>query len=348
MKKLFIYRPQFRILSPIFTGVIVYLLILLINNNVEQLQEEFLGQELYVCIGLSYLIQELSIFLLWIFKKYVATKVPDSLLLLINTLISLVLCIFFVSLSMTLYYRYVLGFSPNSEELWLFNSIFSSIALIYILLYVSHQYLHKMNSKKLENELLIKGNVEANFLKFKKAINPDLLFECLEALIVLIGKDKEKIDDFLDGISQVYRHVLSKSDQELISIKEEATVVEHLIKVFDYLPYRNVTLKNKLVSDFYVVPNSIILIVEQIIRSTIRSKDIELEIELYEEESSLYIRYLPKNKINDELHLEKFAELRDLYSIYNSESLHVFEENSFRMISLPKILLNPAYENSSY
>ncbi|MEO1629027.1 MAG: histidine kinase, partial [Bacteroidota bacterium] len=60
MKTLFVHHPLFRLLGPTFSGVIVYVLILLINNNVDQLQEEFLGQELYVCIGLSYLIQELS------------------------------------------------------------------------------------------------------------------------------------------------------------------------------------------------------------------------------------------------------------------------------------------------
>ena len=58
MTKLFIHTPLFRFLSPIFSGVVSYLLILLINNNIEQLQEQFLGQELYVCITLSYIVHE--------------------------------------------------------------------------------------------------------------------------------------------------------------------------------------------------------------------------------------------------------------------------------------------------
>ena len=69
MKKLFVHHPLFRLLSPLFSGFIVYLLILLINNNVEQLQEQFLGEELYVCIGLSFIIQELARLLLVLFKK---------------------------------------------------------------------------------------------------------------------------------------------------------------------------------------------------------------------------------------------------------------------------------------
>ena len=57
MKKLFIHQPLFRLLSPIISGVIIYLLVLLLNNNVEQIQEQFFNEELYFCIALSYLIK---------------------------------------------------------------------------------------------------------------------------------------------------------------------------------------------------------------------------------------------------------------------------------------------------
>ena len=60
MKRLFIHHPLFRLLSPLFSGTMVYLLILLIHNNVAQIQDQFLGEELYVCIGLSLITQEFS------------------------------------------------------------------------------------------------------------------------------------------------------------------------------------------------------------------------------------------------------------------------------------------------
>jgi len=60
MKKLFIHHPLFRLLSPLFSGLVVYILLLLINNDIDQLYEEFLTQELYVCIALTFLIQELD------------------------------------------------------------------------------------------------------------------------------------------------------------------------------------------------------------------------------------------------------------------------------------------------
>lgn len=132
MKRLFIHHPLFRLLSPLFSGTVVYLLILLINNNVEQLQEQFLGQELYVCIGLSFLIQEFARLLLLIFNRFLKNMrfLPG---LLLQVFLSLLLCVVLVTAAIHLYYKYALGFTPNSEELWLFNSIFCSVTLIYIL-----------------------------------------------------------------------------------------------------------------------------------------------------------------------------------------------------------------------
>ena len=101
-------------------------------------------------------------------------------------------------------------------------------------------------------------------------------------------------------------------------------------------------------SEFYVVPNSIVFIIEQIVRSTIRSKDIKLEIELYENDNSFFIKYIPRSKINHVFNLEKLADLKATYGIYHSEGLHVFEEDNFKIISLPKLLFNQTYENSTY
>jgi len=155
MSKLFIHNPLFRLLSPIFSGTTAYLLILLISNNVGQLQEEFFGQELYVCIGLSYAIQEFSRLLLFVFQK-IASFTSEIMMLLFQIVTSLLLTILIVSVFIYYYYQLVLGFMPSFDDFLIFNSIFSSVTLIYILLYISHQYLFKVNNQKLENELLIK------------------------------------------------------------------------------------------------------------------------------------------------------------------------------------------------
>ncbi len=69
MPKLFIHQPVFRLLSPIFIGVMVYLLILLLNNDTSQIHLLFESQEVYVCIVASFLILEVNRFVITIFEK---------------------------------------------------------------------------------------------------------------------------------------------------------------------------------------------------------------------------------------------------------------------------------------
>lgn len=336
MKKLFIHQPLFRLLSPLFSGVIAYLLILLVNNNVGQLQEEFLGEELYVCIGLSYIIQELSRFLLILFNKI--PRFNTTILSLgLQALISLLVGIGIITISITLYYKNILGFSPDSEELWLFNSIFSSITIIYILLFISHQYLYRVNTEKLKEEEQFLSFIEEDFKEFKEGINPELLFESLENLLVLIQNDKEKADDFIDYLATIYRYILASKEQQLVTIDLELENTIQLVNLFNYLPYRNVIIKKSIQTSFLIVPRALLFLVEQIIRTTIISSQITLEIFLEENEDSFKIYYNINDKITSPFTLQKITEIQRVYRIYSDYDIEVNTTDITRTISIPKL-----------
>src|SRR3954466_12522692 len=55
MNRSFVHIILFRICAPAMTGLLAYLLILLINNSVLSLDKIFSNQELYVTVALSYL-----------------------------------------------------------------------------------------------------------------------------------------------------------------------------------------------------------------------------------------------------------------------------------------------------
>lgn len=332
MKKLFIHQPLFRLLSPVFSGVVVYLLILLLNNNVAQLQEEFLSEDLYVCIGLSYVVQEFSRTLLLIFKRF--TKLNN---LLFQIVISLGLSIAIVSVSIILYYKYAIGYSANNEDIIMFSSIFCVITLVYILLFISHDYLHKINSEKLQQEELIKQNIEDDFRQFKKGINPHLLFESFEALLILIHQNKEKTDEFIDHLATIYRYILSSKDRQLVEMKEEYINLVELEKLFNKLPYRAIQVEYTVISDFLLVPGSLLFIIELIVRKTIMSSSIQLRIDIIESEDMIHISYKTHDKINSKLTLKEFEELNRVYSIYSQQKISVEESDQKRIISFPKL-----------
>ncbi len=336
MKRRLINNPLFRLLSPVFSGIVVYLLILLINNNVEQLQDQFLGEELYFCIGLSLLIQESSIFLLWLYRQ-LAKNTLTFYGLLIQLLASLALSVVLVSLSVRSYYKYVLGFSPNTEELWMFNSIYCMVTIVYILLHISYQYLHQVNTSKLNNELLLKQLIQDDFKQFKEGINPDLLMDCFEALIVLIRREKEKVDDLVDHIAATYRYILTRKDRQLVEVEEELLVMNRFVQLMNYLPYRKVQVQNSIQSSFLFVPGSLLKIIEQIIRSTIISAEIPLIIRLTETEESLEVNYDHNDSIHQSFDSEEIMAIRQVYKVYSSQNIDILEDENTRRIRIPKL-----------
>lgn len=336
MKKLFVHHPFFRLLSPLFCGVIVYLLILLLNNDIEQIQEGFFNEELYFCIGLSYLIQEFSRILLLLFKRYLSDKL-SLLSILLQVVLSMVLCVVLSTISIQLYFNYILGFAAVTEEIYMFNSIFCTITFTYILLSISHQYLFKINTDRLQQEELIKQNIEDDFKQFKRGINTNLLFESLETLLILIKKDKEKVDDFIDHLASIYRFILSRKEKQLVAFSEELLVVTELIQLLNYLPYRNVSIKNTCKNPFLVVPGSLLFIIEQIVRTSIISDTILLELILTEKEDNLEISYFKNDKITAVFNSEKIKEIVRTYSIYSAQNIEVVEGEFMRKISIPKL-----------
>src|SRR5258706_1712146 len=119
MKKLFIHNPFFRICAPTLYGVLVYLLILLVNNDLNDLLKIYSNKELYVCIALSYLSLEglrTSIVLL---TKWL-DKLPRKYRTIAQTLISLAVSLMMVHIGIFAYFKWAEGYSVGWYELRLF------------------------------------------------------------------------------------------------------------------------------------------------------------------------------------------------------------------------------------
>ncbi|MFH6603880.1 histidine kinase [Maribacter algicola] len=339
MKKLFVHHPLFRLLSPLFSGTLVYLLILLINNNIGQLKEAFLGLELYVCIGLAYLIQEYArLSLIW-FARF---EWPRSFLLKlpVQLVSSVVIGIGLVSLAMYLYFNNVLGYTPNTRELFIFNSIFSLITVIYLVLYLSHQFLYRVNTDRIAKEIEAKEEVEADFLRFRSEVNPNLLFESLESLLVLMKKDPKAAEKLSDHFSGVYRYMLGKKNRELVPISEEFEVLQELTRLFAYFPYRKISLKRVGDLSTWVVPGSILNIVERIIRSTIVSAEVQLDLAIYEDKESFSLRYIPEETLRGKFDQQALADIEKSYKFYSDRAVRVFFENPYKIVEIPKLSID--------
>lgn len=335
--RLFVHHPIFRLISPLFAGTLVYLLILLINNSIAVLQETFLGQELYICIGLAYVTQEFSRLSLLFFQRL---HLPKSFVLKIalQVISSVVITVILVSLSMYFYFKYVLLYTPNTRELFVFNSIFAFLTMLYVVLYLGHYFLYRKNTEKIEKEVAAKQAVETDFIAFKQGINPKLLFESFEAMIVQMKSDPWKGEALADNFSSVYRYILSRKTRELVALEEEITILEALVGLFNQLPYRKVVLKKMSLSEIWIVPTSLLMLVERIIRTTIASDSQELTIHISEEPQYISIHYLSEERLQQQLDRNSLTDLIRSYRFYSEAPIAIDkDEAGTKTIRLPKL-----------
>src|SRR5512145_1582313 len=116
MKRYFIHNPFFRLLAPLIYGVLTYLLILLINNNVSHVNDFYSSEEVYISIALTYLSFEsmrMVVILLDKFlpEKFLRVRIP------IQFVITFIVSVFLVFVGLTLYFKYAVGFSISSVQL---------------------------------------------------------------------------------------------------------------------------------------------------------------------------------------------------------------------------------------
>lgn len=320
MKKLFVHNPIFRITAPPVYGMLVYLLILLVNNNLNELTGIFSNKELYVCIGLSYLSMEslrLSILNLNPLIKQLGFKRRAF----VQSVFSLILSLLVVYAGVFAYFRYVEGFSVSVNELQIFFVIFGFTALLYNVLYFSNDYLFRENTQLVEREHRLREKVEADFATFKNEINPDLLYESLEIILQTLHHDVHTAEEQIDLLAGVYRYQLMNRDKELVNVTEELAALNNLKALLNFRYGQQITLTSKLASlgEAYVVPGSLLAAMDTVVRNTLLSDLTPLALTLYLEDDGYLVL---QHKLNDRLilheeSLQSFARIQRVYSFFS-------------------------------
>ena len=339
MKRYFIHNPLFRILAPTVYGVLVYLFILLINNNVTQVNELFSSQEVYVCIVLTYFSFESIRLIIVLLSRLRNTT--QKFLIPIQLGVTTLLSVGLVQLSLSLYFKYFLGFSISGTQLLIFGIVFGVTALLYNLLHYSNYFLQKENTLKLNAEKQHRDVLEMEMLEFKNDINPDLLYESLENLIALMYRDVEKAEDYIDSLASAYRYVLTNRHQELVSVATETEAAKTLIRLLNEKYFGQLKFESSLEPDelqAMLIPGSLPIIIENMIRNTIISRFEPFVIRCYLEDDYITIQ----SKLNDKLMLHEASDvaitrLQKSYSLYSDLPLIRVKAYQENYVKLPVI-----------
>lgn len=344
MKKVFLNNPLFRILWPPIYGSVVYLLILLLNNNLAQLNDSFFGQELYFSILLSYLSFELMrLGVNFIFRK--TDWEPDVLAILNLIIVNLVISSLVVTIGVNIYFRFVLGFSSwstFSTELGIFLAVFMFTSLFYTSISVSTSFLFRENRNQMQQEQILKENLELELTRFKNEINPDLLYDSLESLIPLIHNNAEKAEDHIDRMALVYRYILSSRNSDLVDIRKELKAVGNIVSLLNEKYSKNIVVKNNIDAEFQdrmVIPGSLSSTVETIVRSTIISSYQPLNLQLEAGKDEYLVISHPLNEKLKPVLNDGYTQLQRAYSIYTEKPVVSVKAYGENFVKIPLLQL---------
>jgi len=342
----FVHSALFRLFAPPLFGAIGYLLIILINNTVEDAEKFFSRQEVYVCIGLTYIAFETMRLAIRRLEKY-SVAIPIQKRLLLQIISAVIPSLIIVSLAISYYYSYFIGFSIGRSEFKVFVLVFAMTNLLYTLLYYSHYYLMKENKERLLEEKKMREDLEADFSSFKNEVNPDLLYESLENLILTLHDDVEKAEEQVDQLASIYRYGLVNRQKELTSLEEELQAVSNLLALQNIKYNQAISLVNDVENpdSVYLIPGSLMITVNAVIRNTLISDRSPLQFHVYREDKDYVVL---QHRINDRLlqhegSLQVFHRLQRSYTFFCEKPFVQVKADLENYIKFP--LLYVAAEN---
>ena len=339
MVKNIIHNPVFRIFTPIFYGVTMYILILLIFDSIQQLSENFFSIEVFLCVIITYLIFEsLRVFALIVEKKC-SVNCSVSYRIFIQGGGSVVIALAITTIIISFYFSKLVGFSSYGAELTVFDTIFVLTGILYNMIYFSFFYLNRINVTQLEQEDILRKNAEIELDTYKNKINPDFLYDSLESLISLSKINPEDADQFILKLSDVYRNILSNKKSELTLISSELNISKTLIEIFNYK--LNGNLQFSIDSEIengshHIISGTMVVIIEDIINRSIISNIQPLEINGEIENNVLKIYHPVQNKLVQ--NFSKRTELKQLktaYLYYGKKSIFINDKNNIRTYNIP-------------
>lgn len=339
MHKSFHNSGLFRVFAPIIFGFIVYVLILLIFDTINELNKNFFSAEVILTIFISYLISEFNRILINSIDKRLPSNYKLSYHIIIQLALTSILVLTITSLAVGLYMNYLVGFKSYETELIVFNSIFFTFNLSYNLMYFNMLYTKIMGKSYMAQAEQTRKESEIELEAYKSSMNPELLNRSLETLICYATKDPEIADNYILKISNFYRSILNNKRTELVDLEKELKTAENYISLQNSWNNDNIIFANTIDESsekLKIVPGTLYVYLEHIISNSIISPILPLRIVCKTEDNQLIVECFKRDKINKSTTADfEIERLLKAYKFYSDSIPTINDEGEKLEIRIP-------------
>lgn len=110
--------------------------------------------------------------------------------------------------------------------------VFLIISLLYNALYTGSHFFGQWRKSIVEAGELKRQIIISQYESLKSQVNPHFLFNSMNTMIGLIDENPELAKEYGHQFAEIYRHILVKGNEELISLEEELKIINIQRKLF--------------------------------------------------------------------------------------------------------------------
>jgi LytS/YehU family sensor histidine kinase len=158
--------------------------------------------------------------------------------------------------------------------------------------------------------------LESQVKTLQQHIDPHFLFNNLNILSALIQQDPDDADEYLNTFCDIYRYILQHKDHTLVPLKDELTFAKNYMEListrFDNAYTLEVTTLGNVDLSIEVLPCSLQLAIENVIKHNQGNKAEPLIIKLHIEENQL--------RISNKIHKKQFKQESNGLGIANLQA----------------------------
>lgn len=197
-------------------------------------------------------------------------------------------------------------------------------------------FLLEWRQASIDIEKLRTEQVFTQFQSLKNQVNPHFLFNSLNALSSLVYDDQEKAVEFIRKLSQVYRYVLDKKDEEVVPISDEVSFLQNYIflqkiRFGDNLIYQF----NQKTEGGCVPPLSLQLLVENAIKHNVISDSHQLIIDVEIDVDYCTVRNNIKEKLEKDSTGIGLNNLKERYKYLSDKVVELNNDGKEFVVKIP-------------
>lgn len=244
----------------------------------------------------------------------------------------------------------LLGFEPNDQrKYWAIFAMAATSLIAAGLTELSYTFT-QWRSNQLEVYQLEQQHIQHELDAIKQQVNPHFLFNCLNALSVLIAESPETAEKFVDEMSKVYRYGLNinSSDWEhnLVTLESELKYIQSYLYLLEVRYEKGIITKLKIEDRFLsgqIAPLTLQIIIDHMIQNNRFSSTNPLNIDILTTKTGqLEVRNnVQKKTINMPLFPSGLAALSARYKLMFNQSgiIQIREQPNEFSLTLPLFYL---------